>query len=151
MTESLRLRPDDRLLGNGNLLNFLGQVKDLMGKFNVEVTRLPQILGLISTVTNADYHTVDGARKGLSALVDIADILVLEGDTVKKLNELLSENGPLSLAVWLLNTLTGYKPQENADVLPIVSFEELTVPSLTQWLPFILQLIDLLRSFGVKI
>jgi hypothetical protein len=106
----------------------------------------------VSTVTSANYHTVEGARVGLSAVVDIADILVLEDQMVKDLNELLSENGPLSLAVWLLNTLTGYKaPEGDADVLPIVSFDDLTPEALTRWLPLILQLLEVLRLFGVKV
>jgi hypothetical protein len=154
MHQSIRLRPaaEDRLLGGGNILNFLAQVKALLAKFDVEISRLPEILSLVSTVTSANYHTVEGARVGLSAVVDIADILVLEDQMVKDLNELLSENGPLSLAVWLLNTLTGYKaPEGDADVLPIVSFDDLTPEALTRWLPLILQLLEVLRLFGVKV
>jgi hypothetical protein len=145
MHQSIRLRPaaEDRLLGGGNLLNLLGQIKALIGAFNVEVSRLREILPLYEKVVDSDYSTVVGMRQGLTAVLEIADILVLEDQTVTTIRGLLESDTALGIVVWLYVTATGHK-ESDPDVLPLMDPSEL-LGSFQKWLPLVLQLIEFLK------
>lgn len=145
-TEVIKLRPGNGggLLGGGKLLDALdvfGRIKEIAAELNIEISRLGEIMPAISKAVSADYHTEQGMRDGLWAILTVADVLALDESTVSSVKEILDSN-LLSLAVWLYNKITGYEPE----VQPILHVEALSVPDLGKWLPIIMQIIELIRS-----
>lgn len=132
----------------GDILNFLGQIKDLLAKFNVDLSRLKEVLPLFQSVVEADYHDVDGMRAGLNAIVDIADIIALDNETVLKIKGLVAVDGPIELAVWVYNKLTGYETHSFGEQPLVVGgklVESVALPDLSEILPIILWLMQLLQ------
>jgi hypothetical protein len=144
--EVIRIRPERAgpILGGGKLLSALdlfAQLKALAGRLNVEVDRLMEIMPALGVASAADYHTVDGMRTGLGAILTVADVLLIDAKTKAGLEELL-DSSLISLAVWAYNKLSGFEPDRET----LLAIEALSVPDLGKWLPLLLQIFELIRA-----
>lgn len=133
----------------GDILDFLAQVKEILTKFNVDLARLKDILPLLQTVVSEDHHSVDGMKATVEALIDLADIVVLDDHTVVSLRSLLENETLLTFAVWTYNKLTNYQPEGFGDQPLVVGgqlVQAIPLPDLQTILPIILWIIELIKK-----
>ncbi len=144
MKSEIKLIPDvvnKPAVGLGGILNILGVLKELVARYDVDWNRIPELFTHINTLRTVDYHTVEGLRSAVHAVVELADIFVLSTETADALKSALANDSLLSLLVNLVNLID---PPAEGQKLNLI--EPISVADLAGWLPIILQVLDIIRK-----
>jgi len=113
--------------------------------------KLLDILNRLRGIT-APIDSPSGLRAALTVLLELLSLVGVEAAFVAKLQKVLDDAAVFNVVLALFQYAYGHLAQEreSGDGGVRINATTVNVEALADWLPFVLQLMNLLYGFGVK-